>query len=404
MRTVAGCILVGSLAFVPAQDPQPSIAEELDALIAKTNELESFHLVFEGSHADADVGVGSDDAVMEFVYSEALGARVSMHSSERTVDVILDDSRMYFSSSGERTQDGGWRAVDLPSSPVRDMLDELFPRAYALGPGPLFMIRGGDGFQFSLSFGLSGRSAVFSWLVSMKRDLEDVRREGEELVWSPGALDLHLSCATGFPSSISASKEGKKFEFRLRDSLTDTNVDELLRPPEQVTVDEDFAIDLAHMNSVATLREEGFERLTQALDAEKRAWDDSTRADWESFLGVLHTQAIREQREPWLAQLREGVDGVAAWTRTVLEQEDTAESRGKIQEYLDHYERKLDEGFAKAVEMYRDSLPEMRSKTLEPRQELFDIELGVIERLHEELVAAPIHAYFDEQLAAVLGE
>lgn len=46
----------------------------------------------------------------------------------------------------------------------------------------------------------------------------------------------------------------------------------------------------------------------------------------------------------------------------------------------------------------------MRSKTLAPRQELFDVEREVIERLHEELVSAPIHAYFDEQPEAVLGE
>ena len=102
MRTVVGCILVGSLAFVRAQEPQPSIAEELEALIAKTNELESFHLVFQGSHAhahdDADGGVGSDEAFLELVYREPWNARVTMQGLDGSLDVILDDSRMYVSS------------------------------------------------------------------------------------------------------------------------------------------------------------------------------------------------------------------------------------------------------------------------------------------------------------------
>lgn len=402
MHTVSSCILIGSLAFVGVQEPEPSVAEELEALIAKTNALTSFHLVFQGSYEDGDGGAASEDALMELVYREPWSARLTMHSPEGDADLLVEKSRMYFSSSGENG-DGGWRVMELPSSPVREALDELFPRAYALGPGPVFTMRGGKGFDLSISFSLSGRTAVFSWLVSMKHDLEHVRREGEELVWSPGTPELRLSRNTGFPTAISASKEGKKFEFRLRDSTTDTNVDELLRPPEQATADEDGVAALASLNSVGALREQGFERLTQALDAGERAWDAGTRADWVSFLGVLHTQALLERNASWLEGLRESIDETAAWARATLEQEDTAERRAAIQEFLEDYERKLDEGFAKSLELDFTALPEMRSKRLLPRQELFDVEREVIERLHGELVSAPIHAYFDEQLEAVLG-
>jgi hypothetical protein len=402
MHTVSSCILIGSLAFVGVQEPEPSVAEELEALIAKTNALTSFHLVFQGCD-NGDGGAASEDALMEFVYREPWSARCTMHSPEGGVDVLVEKSRMYFSSSGEGYGDGDWRVTDQPSSPVREALDELFPRAYALGPGPVFTIRGGKGFDLSISFSLSGRTAVFSWLVSMKHDLEHVRREGEELAWSAGALELRLSRDTGFPTAISASKEGKKFEFRLRDSTTDTNVDELLRPPEQATTDEDGVAAFASLNSAGALREAGFERLTQALDAGKRAWDAGTRADWGSFLGVLHTQALLDRNASWLEDLRESIDETAAWARATLEQGDTAERRATIQEFLEDYERKLDKGFAKSLELDFTALPEMRSKMLMPRQELFDVEREVIERLHGELVSAPIHAYFDEQLEAVLG-
>jgi hypothetical protein len=62
----------------------------------------------------------------------------------------------------------------------------------------------------------------------------------------------------------------------------------------------------------------------------------------------------------------------------------------------------LESGFEEALENYAARLAGLTDDQLP--DELFELELGIVERLHAELVSGPILAYFDEQVEAVLGD
>jgi len=402
MRLLACRVLVGSLALLaPQQEQEPSIAEELEALIAKTNALESFHLVYRGSNGEE--GDAAKEAHMEVAYRAPWEASFTLQTPEQGMEGHTDEERFYLRQGAD--DEGAWRWCAIPDSVVRQTLDELFPRdGQRLGRGVAIDLKGTGGLQLAFVCGTYGRDVLLGWLRRMQHDAEHVSSAGENLLWSDGMLQLRVSRATGFPVSIVVSKDETELQLDLESAEFDGDVGPFVARPTEAERDEELGAPLRWMIAPGLLREGGFMRLESQLSAQKRSWDVRTRADWETFLRVLHTQMLRDSSEKWVAQLREGVDQTAAWARSKLAQQDTAENREALRKFLDEYERKLDDAFARSLERHVESLPEMHSNAHEPRQELFDVEREVIERLYGELVSGPIHAYFDEQLEAVLGK
>ena len=65
---------------------------------------------------------------------------------------------------------------------------------------------------------------------------------------------------------------------------------------------------------------------------------------------------------------------------------------------------KMEENFDRAETKYTESLPPIEPLRVEPRPELFDIELEIIAKLFDELVRQPALESFDRKLAAALEE
>jgi len=388
MRALARCVLVGSLAFVaPPQEPEPSIADELEALIAKTNALHSFHLVLRG-----------DESSLELAYQEPWSARMTLTTPDDVLDWRVDGQRIYF--LGE-----DWRACDLPRSKAQTTLDELFPMGCALGPGAVFELHSTmDSWCIPL-FDVSGRDALFRWLREMQSDLEHVTRSDEALVWSTGNLELHLSRTTGLPERILVRKDDQELELVLQESSTDSEVAEFVAPPEDwepAGDDNGLARAFAQLSDARFVRQRGFERVEAQLTAKKRTWDARTRADWESFAETLHEDRIASRWQAWIEPLRAGIDEHVEWVRKELAQEDSPARRAFMVQYFAEIEAQLQKDLPGPQEMYLAELPKPAKEA--PREELFAAERAVIERLHEKLVVGPSLAYFHQQVEAVLGK
>jgi len=396
MRALAVLVLAVSYAFAGPQEVEPSIAEEVAALIEKTSALHAFHLVL----------ANSDEATLELAYREPWDARLTLKSSLRSDDICLDERRYH------RTEPEGdsWRYFDLPHTSFREALDQLFPLGKRLGGGGVFELHGElhdeDGFGCDISFDLSGRDSPFGWFARMQEDLAHVTRDGNELLWTDGALELHLSRATGLPQEIVVAQEGLELDLRLQTCRTDeeaADLDELLAAPEEGELDELFTEYLALMSGPQALRQDGFERVEAQLRAGKRAWDTDTRDDWDSFLTVLHGAAIEQRWHEWTEQLRADIDEGAEWAHQELEKQDTSERRARLAKFRDGLEQVLDDGFDSARETYLSELLELSSEPAEQREELLDLERQVIERMHEERIADPVRAYLTKQFDAALG-
>jgi hypothetical protein len=106
----------------------------------------------------------------------------------------------------------------------------------------------------------------------------------------------------------------------------------------------------------------------------------------------------------WMEELRKNADETAVWARTSLEVNGSDEHRAAVERAVVERKSKLDEGFTKAIDDYLAELPKVQSGSFEVRNELFEIEKNVVERLHNELVSTPIRTYFQEQVDAALGE
>jgi hypothetical protein len=177
-------------------------------------------------------------------------------------------------------------------------------------------------------------------------------------------------------------------------------------PGESALIEEDLELKamIAQLFSLDRQRETGFLRVEGQLRIGMRSWDADTRADWASFLDVLHRERMPERWGEWMEELRKNADETAVWARTSLEVNGSDEHRAAVERAVVERKSKLDEGFTKAIDDYLAELPKVQSGSFEVRNELFEIEKNVVERLHNELVSTPIRTYFQEQVDAALGE
>jgi len=387
MHTLACRVLIGSLALVAArQSPEPSkepsLAEELEALIAKTNALHSFHLVLRG-----------EESSLELAYQEPWSARMKLSTPNDGMDRRVDEQRVYLLEED-------WLACELPRSKAQTALDELFPVGRALGPGVVFEL--GDTMASLVPlFDLSGRDALFGWLTDMRRDLPHVTRSDEALVWSKGNVELHLSRMTGLPERVVVTTDEQQLELVLQESSTDSEVAEFVAPPEDWEPAEDdnaLVREFAIESDAQSVRLLGFLRVYEQLTAKKRTWDARTRADWESFAEALHEDRIALRWQAWIEILRGSIDERVEWARKELALEDSPPRRAFIVQYFAEVEAWLQKYLAGPQEMYLAELPKPAV------EELFAAEQAVIERLHEKLVVGPSLAYFHEQVEAMLGK
>jgi len=407
------CILVLASLCAPRQETELSIEQELDALIEKTNSLESFHAVYRGKTRKGEEDV---DASFDLAYQAPDRARARMSVTggpeEGTMDGWIVGRRSVWRV--ERSGQEEWRCMELPDPPESSrVLDGLFPRPErALEPGASLFIEIVQGEETSLQLSfqnrLNGRDCVLGWLAEIKKQAADVDREPHELVWSGDRFRCLLSRESGFLTRIEIEKPGQQVAIVLLEELRlDEPIDpallELPAEARDLAPDEELQRGLYAQYAPGRVRQYGFLRLERLLRSQERSWNEVSRADWRAFLQVLHREMIVQRYSKWLEELRRGTEELVDRVRSGLTDDPSPAQREEFQARVEEYRGRLEESFDKAENLCTESLPAVESESLEPRQELFDVELEVLESLFDELLRRPILEEFDARLAEAFG-
>jgi hypothetical protein len=392
MRALAIGAMVAFLGGGPGQDENRSIGTELEELAAKVNGHASFRLVYQGSlerdgHAHA--------ATLEIAYEAPDRAMMRMQEEDVRLEVVLERFD-YFLRDGDTV----WRRARIPESAALALFEELLPAAASIGPGVMLNVKARSGFWLPMAWSEFGRRSFFGCYSQMMHQPDDVERADGSLAWTDGVLTIRLSRETGFPAEIEILDEDARLRLVLAEAELEATLEDLIEVPDDVReaqVDTDiqsvFDRQYAHWNA----RHFAFTRLAYQLREGMRDLDEETRERFQTFLEFFHRQAIERKWGGWLADLRENTGAFMAWAR-----ETRAVDRAVIEPRA--YERRqlLESGFEEALENYAARLAGLTDDQLP--DELFELELGIVERLHAELVSGPILAYFDEQVEAVLGD
>jgi len=394
-----------ALLVAPQQEQEPSIEEELDALIAKTNALETFHAVY---RAEAPSEEDGDGAVFDLFYEAPDRARVSITAREEgggpsmVFWVVQNRLVSHVVQDGEEQ----WRVIEMRPPESWRILDELFPpEELPLSPGvDLWLQLAPEGINLSFRYNEWGRYEVLNWLSQMKAPETSVVREPSQLVWSGEGWRALLSRESGFLTRIEAESRGRTLildELRLDEEL-DPGLMELPESARDLEPDEDSERASRQTFKLGYLRDAAFQRVERALRAEERTWNETTRADWRTFLVALQREMIMARHAKWIAQLSAQVVEFEAGLRSRLARDPTPERRAELRKFAEERRAKLGEGFDQAEAQWIDGLAAIEADT-EPRQELFDVELEVIEEVCDELLRKPILDDFDARVAEVFG-
>ena len=407
MRIAA--VLVATALVVPQQDGGRSVEEEITALIEKTNDLETFHLVY---HVERE-GEDPMKATFEFVYRAPDLARMKAAGDEGEMDMWVTEQQVIWRDDMEG--DGEWNRVPFPESlPAKLVLDELFPREEtSLGPGVLLDMIIRDNaetkkahFEVSFKRTTHGRPYVLGWLDTLRKRSADVSIEDESFVLTEDHYRLRVSRMNGMLEHLEADSDRGPVEFELRECDLDEALDEgLIAIPDEATnapIDPEMTQGFESLFGLGALRHEAFLRIEGQLGSGKHAWNELTRSHWRAFLTALHHDMIFAEHSDWLEELQDYVDDLVEWVRTQRAGNDSPELRAELQRDMAERRVKMAENFETSQEQYEDDLPAVESKHAEPRQELFNIELEVIDELWDELLSEPVLTAFDEKLAEAL--
>ncbi len=398
--------LIVALHVAPQEKAPPSIEQELERLVSKTNALETFHVIygFEGSEGE---GEGEGEGLsLELVYRAPDLGRLIASFPDGEAETWVVGKRIYARFSGEDF----WRSAAVPDpSPAHEVLDDRFPAEEGmLEPGVGFEIAfAATRFNSSVRRFPCGRWALVSWLREMQGRVSELFVEDERLGWDGDGVRCFVSRKTGFLERVeNTSKVGER-PFLLLEGHFDEPLDpSLVILPDQARnaeSDPELRRSLEQRYHPTIVRREGILRITRLLDSEERSWDERTRADCRAFLDVLH----REWNGAWLADLLDDVEksttGLADWVRAQRSLDASDENRARLEEKVAEHRARLEENLDEVEVRYAESVPAIESITV-VREELLELELDVIGDLVDELLREPALELFDEELEAALEE
>jgi hypothetical protein len=380
-----------------------TVEQELAALIEKTNALETFHVFYELSMTGE-----TETATVELVYRAPDLGRMRFSASGKEADAWFSGRDIY------SHVDGSWRKATVAESPVAELLDDLFPpEPTALAPGVALLLRlGSDSsgkpeLSFSFMTAYNGRSSALLWLTDMQRRASQIFVEGNFLGWESEGYRCLVSRATGFIEQVELTSADGRGALRLREAHFGEKLDPSLvaLPAEarDAPIDEATTRSFDQALGPEMTRRGGFLRVELQLETKKREWNELARNDWRTFLGALHRKMIEQRYAGWLDQLEKDSDELAERVRTQLSKDDSPERRAALKEEMTRFRVPFEARLEKAAAKYK-ALPPIESTKVTPRQELFDIELEVVDALCEELIRKPALASFDEKIAAAFRD
>lgn len=393
--------LVTLAGWLPQDEPEEiPLEQEIEALIAKTNALESFRLVydFESTTSNGETEAGT----IEILYrAPDFGrAHVSVPSNEMDFWLVGDDVLVY-------VPEKGWKRGRIQEPAVCAVLDERFPLPDTATGGitlTLGLRRNADGqagMDVHMGRGIGERKFLFSWLRSQSA-ASDVAREADAFVRSSDGDSRRVSRRTGLLEEHELESPEMHIRLRLRSSELDVELPpELLDPPrEALDQPEDLELSrqLVHI-PVTSLRRQAFERADRWLTRTANGLDERARANWRAVLEALHRPILEATHTRIDSDVGEKLEGAAEHLREERLRDPSAERLAKLTEGLGKSRDNLASSLANSLEKELEGLGSLDSVS---HAGLHEVEHEIYSALWDELVATPLLARHDEELAAAL--
>lgn len=392
MLAPTACVaLVASLGVSSQQAEEPSIEQEIDALVTKTNALESLHLVYEVSPSKDATGT----AVLELVYRAPDMGHFRMRHEEGQVDAWLIGSTMYVDTGK------GWRHATMEWPAASRLLEERFPRGAkqnALPPGVIIYLSFDEnGPNVSFASLPAGRSYALGWFEAMRR--AEVAREEGVLTWQTKRGRYQVSRESGLLLLIEAEIRSEPRTLRLKSAALDVELDASLTtlPDEarQGAPDDEMARGMQR-SAARMLRELGYTRARA-----RQPWDEQARDDWRTFLESLHRPALEDNCRNELQRLEDHLNQLADRLRSELEQGDSPDTRAKVEEAITAGRGAFEALLKRNEKSLTESIPALLFGSEGGREELSAIEREVVSAIWTELVGEPARKAFEERVGGL---
>lgn len=389
MLALTVCVaLVTPLGASSRQAEEPSIEQEIEALVAKTNALESLHLVYE-----LDSGEAHPDGEMEIVYRAPDLGHVRVHRKEGPVDAWWIGNSIYVDGGD------GWRHASAELPEASRVLDELFPgKRKPLDPGVMLRLSFGEkGIDPSFAWMPNGRSCVLGWFDAMRR--VEVAREANVLSWQAGGGRYQVSRQSGLLECVEADVGTKHVTLRLKSAAMDVALDaDLTTLPDEARKGEPDPEMLRGFSSVywMVLRDTAYARAST-----REPWDQRARDDWRTLLQSLHREPMETKREAELQRIEDRLDQLIDRWRSALQQDDSPGARTKVEKEIAEARAELEGLLERNEKSGIDSLPPVRAPQDERLDELAALEREVVASIWTELYREPALRSFEEKAASV---
>ncbi|HEX6885212.1 MAG TPA: hypothetical protein VF530_17695 [Planctomycetota bacterium] len=396
MSIVAALVL--SVAGLVPQGEEPSLEEELAALVERTNRIETLHLVYE---AQGEKDGEPETMTLDLVYRAPDFGRVRLENSEGGIEQWFMGTRVYFLCE-ER-----WQWAEFSSPPAAfQLLEEHFPRGSdALEPGLVFGLGfephedGGFQFQLNGTLMIHGRDQLFRWHKKLQSG-DGVVAEERELSWEEDGARYVVQRETGLLEQVYFQAARGWLRLTLREASVDEPLDPLLlelpEPARAAPESEELARALSWQ--LPSQRQWAFASVEWQLASGKREWNALARRQWEEVLGIMHRETILKSQAEMIAKLEVSIPDRAERSKGDRGEQDSPE-RKAWEEKVAQARANLESGLAHAETRYRESVEALGLPGVEPRLELLDVEAEVIAALWDELVREPMLALFDESFA-----
>jgi hypothetical protein len=386
---IAACAAFSVLTAARAQEAtEPTIEQELAALIEKTNALKAFHVVYDMESTSEGL---PKQTSLEITYVGPATGHLIASGPDADTEWWFVEQRMY------ARVEGSWRRAEAREAGGSvPLLDEIFPSdEFALDPGLILQLHvERQKVSLSLASSLWNRSVVLAWLQDMQGIFLPSQPRASFLVWTGEGSGLLVSRSTGFIEQLDVTGPNGDRHMRLRSLQTDDIDPSRATPPEEAreaTIDPDLLRQLSVSYSPEAMRSGGFHRVQRLLDSGHREWDERCRSDWRSFLEAVHEEALHQRYEKWLDEIRAWIERGSASMRAQLDADDSPETRARLREQMESARAsmvsKLDTTESKCLE------------SLSPPGDgewhdgLLEIEIEVVRKAYDEVIRQPTFTF-----------
>jgi hypothetical protein len=403
-----------ALALLTASGAAPqdatSPADDLDELIDRVAEMESFRATYRVHSSDGRIGL------MHWIYVADDTAHVHMEVAEESRDLFwIKDGVMTagaLDSNGDEYIVGTDVGAQLEHyEPVYDALDQKFP----LAGSPAFeaslqfsLVLDADTDKVDLSVGIIDRkTSLFVWLPTLKR-VEQVEQDDAELfVFSRDGLTYELSAINGFITrGWIGTDEDRRLAVELIQLELDPEIsDDEIEVPEWTGTDAeiDAGFQSAIRNTLLLNSRSTVLRRLQALhDRDELEWPDGGPQGLLALLTELHTVGKRYDMQAYLAKvtghLEARAENLLVWAD---EHRETEGMPAQLAELSTQAREELEQILEQIIDTQVERLQGPTDGELELEADFVELERIALRAALESELRESALQHFDETVGAV---